>query len=174
MVATILLPLLVSAASNNSYTVKNGDNQTDILEEKGKEEVKEWRRRVQMDLVKWMEEGPMADGESSQLWRNVLQQWNELNREDREKWEETAWSMVTNGTEDDSLSSLLDWEDEEEEPMINITSRITVYVPDSPPLRSIPDHPPHGGNNGDSFVFCQCCQYQCTFSSIRNDVLCIV
>merc|ERR1712180_59626 len=103
-----------------------GDNQTDILEEKGKEDVKEWRRRVQMDLVKWMEEGPMAGGESSKLWRNILQQWNELNREDRNKWEETAWRLVTNGTEDDSLSSLLGWEDEEEEPMINITSMITV------------------------------------------------
>jgi len=60
MVATILLPLLVSAASNHSQTVKNGDNQTDILEEKGKEEVKQWRRRVQKDLVKWMEDGLMA------------------------------------------------------------------------------------------------------------------
>jgi len=88
--------------------------------------VKEWKKRNQEDLVKWMEEGPTAGGDSNQLWRNILEQWNEVPLEEREKWEETAWRLVSNGTEDASLSSLLGWEEEEAEHMINITSRITV------------------------------------------------
>jgi len=136
MAGSIILPLLVSAASNHLQSVGNGGHYVSDTREwqerkqEGNKEwrnkIAEWRKRNDEQLWKWMKEGPMGGGETNQGWTDLLQEWKETPTEDHKIWEETAWKLLRNWTEDDSLSSLLGWEAQKQSPMIHITSRYTV------------------------------------------------
>jgi hypothetical protein len=73
--------------------------------------VEDLQRTNKEEMKLWAEEGPFgsegsSDGEASSLWREAVGSWGQRPEGERDQWQEDAWRLLREWTQDDSPSSL--------------------------------------------------------------------
>ena len=86
------------------------------------------RKKHQEELQQWTEEEPFKEEKKGGKWQSLVNQWGQKPKGDHDRWQQTAWGLLKDWVQDESLSSvnILGSLNVHDSPsMIHLTSRVT-------------------------------------------------